>query len=247
MVLSVFHPLWVPLKSRVADRGGWRQRLAAETATRSRSPPRMCKAVLHHLSDWGLGISSSVHVWSHMNTLIQDGFDHPGIRRMQQVATERSSASHAHPGIMRLVEDTLKFRDLVHRIDRGPVTSVVHPSVVFGWLHKQNREQFRVTFGANKEKLRKFWTTLFSTPDGRELKAAHPYLRDRDPGTLETTFPIVLHEDAGPYSKRHSCLITSWSSLLGTGTELECKMVHHTQVKITEDPDAATDAWDLFF
>ena len=245
MAPSVFAPLFAPWQSERLF-GGWRQRAAATRDHRSRSPP-ICRTALKHLSDWGLGTSSSAHLWSHMDVLVQDGFDKPAIKRLHQVASQQTSASNAHSGLMRLVEETLGFGRMAHRTEGGHVTHVSHPSALFGWLHKHNRSQFELTFGADKEKLVGFGTGLFSSRKGRELRRAHPLLRGKSPRSLESTIPIVLHEDAGPYSKRHSAIVVSWSALLGIGTELECKVVHHTLVKNTGQCWVGEPAWDVLF
>ena len=182
-----------------------------------------------------------------MDVLVADGFDKPAIKRLHSVASQQTAAQNTHSGIMRLVEETLGFGSMVHRIEGGLVTHVSHPSALFGRLHKHNRMQFGLTFGADKEKLFGFWTGLFSSHEGRELKKLHPLLRRKSPRSLESTIPIVLHEDAGPYSKRHSTIVVSWSALLGIGTELECKVVHHTLVKDKDQRWVGEPAWVILF
>ena len=74
-----------------------------------------------------------------------------------------------------------------------------------------------------KKAQRFFWPRLFESSAGQELRNSHPGLRHKTPAELECTVPCVLHQDAGPFSKRRSTVLVSWSSILGFGTDITTK------------------------
>ena len=59
--------------------------------------------------------------------------------------------------------------------------------------------------------------------------------------------PIVLHEDGGPWGVGKSANVVSFSSLLGRGSELECKFPIATCVAVTGEPGHDSVFWQTFF
>ena len=107
-------------------------------------------------------------------------------------------------------------------IPRSKYTHGILPSTILKIL-AESPNQFRLRLGADEERLKAFWTDIFSTRDGMELKNLHPFLRNRTIESLKRTIPGRIHEDAGPFTKAKTVNMISWSSLMGSGTELEIK------------------------
>ena len=247
---SVFAPLHAPLR-RHNDRrtlgGGWRQRALADERDRSRPNRARCRTALMHLSDWGTGVSSAVQVWRHVDALLEDGFDDPSLRRMHG-AGAHANDQHIHTGLMRLVGQTCGFEQYLIEIAEGSVTTTVAPSDVFSLVHKHNRHKFTFIFGAEKDRLRKFWTGLFASDEGAELRNLHPMLQGRSVEQLCSAIPVVVHEDAAPYTKRSSCSVVTWGSILCKGTDIQVKFLHHTEARATGLPaNSCRLAWKSFF
>ena len=129
----------------------------------------------------------------------------------------------------------------------SPVGRFVGVGTLIKELHR-NSEVFKVRLGARKHKVASFWKDLFSSEQGAELKSLHPHLKDVDVSTLATCIPIVIHEDAAPFTKNKSAATCSWSGLLGVGSEIQSKFIHHSFVKKTDDTWMASSAvWAQFF
>ena len=94
------------------------------------------------------------------------------------------------------------FVDCIH--DEGVVAAIVPPHIIFQQIVRRNRVRFKRHFGADENIIEQFWQGLFLSQDGRELRRLHPQLRNRDPYELRHHIPLILHEDAGPFSKRKS-------------------------------------------
>ena len=82
------------------------------------------------------------------------------------------------------------------------VTHTLPPAVVIRLMHRHNRAKFGRIFGTDRAALKKFWQSLLSSDDGTEFQDLHPDLKANAPEDLETSVPIIIHEDAAPYSKR---------------------------------------------
>lgn len=149
----------------------------------------------------------------------RDGIRHPMLDRIADCGSDNYNNCYK------------EFKDLLRRagvIDQitdltGPCFShCVLPSTVIK-LIARNPAEFRLRLAPSKEKIHEFWQHFFSTDDGQHYKALHPHLRNKTVAELSTRFPVVVHEDAGPFTKLKSMDVVSWSSLHGRGTELETK------------------------
>ena len=87
----------------------------------------------------------------------------------------------------------------------------------------ENPDSFRKVAGADEVVVRQFWESLKASDVGARLWDVHPNLGSKTPQDLERTLPLALHEDAGPYVKRRSANVLSFSSVLGVGPEIDCK------------------------
>ena len=113
--------------------------------------------------------------------------------------------------------------DKITPLDGSVFKSCILPSTIFKLL-AEHPDQFRVRQAAFPDMIEQFWNDLFSTPEGLELQQLHPMLKGKTVRQLRYTLPLRIHEDAGPYTRGgKSVNIISWSSLLGSGSELETK------------------------
>ena len=148
-------------------------------------------------------------MWEHIDCLLGDGFDNPGIRRLHFIASHVKD-QHAHTNLVRLVEG-LGFGDMITSVPLGSISWVARPSIMFGLLRRRRRDQCKHVFGADKIRLTEFWRNVFKSEQGLELRQLLSGLRDKTPEQLCTTIPVTIHGDAGPFSKRQSCTLLQWS------------------------------------
>ena len=115
-------------------------------------------------------------------------------------------------------------------------------------MHR-NRVKFGQIFGTNRAALKKFWQSLFSSDDGTEFQALHPDLKDKTPEHLETAVPIIIHEDAAPFSKRKGVNVLQWGPLMVNGSDIESRFVYYNYIAKDKTRPAATArrAWDEFW
>ena len=234
--MSIFDPLWAPLDDLPSKRGGWRQRLAAEEVERMQRDIvlKPSKVVLRHLLDWGRGVCSAIHVWSHIKALSDDGFVHPGVLRILKTAS-REGDNNTHARLASLLLDLCGLSQYITTcLPGGSTHHMILPSTLFRLLHKGNRRRWQQSFGANPEAVAQFWNRLFSSEMGRQFKADHPLLHSRTASSLSHTLPCLMFEDACPYSKRCSSSALLWGSVLGSGKDLEVRFLHHSEVKLTK-------------
>ena len=90
-------------------------------------------------------------------------------------------------------------------------------------LISQYPDKFRMHLCPNENACIEFWTNFLSSKSGQEYAAHHPHLRGKTVRDLKNTIGLRIHEDSGPYSKSKSVDVISWSSMLGKGSEKECK------------------------
>ena len=136
--------------------------------------------------------------------------------------------------------------------DVGADDTVTHtrpPTAVIRLIHRHNRAKFGRIFGTDRAALKKFWQSLLSSDDGKEFQALHPDLKDKTPEDLETSVPIIIHEDAAPYSKRKGVNVLQWGPLMVNGSDIESRFVYYNHIAKNKARPAATArrAWDEFW
>ena len=226
-------------------RGGWKMQA---NAARSRSPPRQAHyshTVLGHLRSWGEGKLTAVDLWKCMRNMQQDKFEHPAIERLSKIAA--GGENHCLANLIGLLDSHTEISTFLTELPTGDTVQwCIKPTTVFCKLLTANREKFMKTMvGGSEQRIENFWTGLFASEHGKELKELHPWLRDKSPSDLKRAVPLRLHEDAGPFSLGGSVNVLSWSPLLGKGLELESKFVYCNYIKQAgEIPDS--NAWKLF-
>ena len=191
-------------------RGGWRQRLEDDLATRtvlrnnSRSRPRSprgarvppSKLSRGLLNDWAWGVISAERVQRTCSNAVEDGVTHPLVKKLANLGAPQHCASR----LLRMFSSKLSSRLVVECLG-SKQNQVIYPHAVFGAIVSLSRVHFRRRFGANRCALRNFWTMYFSTPEGKRHRRIHPQLKNKTPSDLETTVALTLHNDAGPVSR----------------------------------------------
>ena len=73
-----------------------------------------------------------------------------------------------------------------------------------------------------------------------------PTKRIKPPEDLETSVPIIIHEDAAPYSKRKGVNVLQWGPLMVNGSDIESRFVYYSYIAKYKTRPAATArrAWD---
>ena len=226
---SIFAPLSFPMPASrpVVPIGGWRQRAAASSAVLTKHDKKTsftsrCRSAEEHLKDWSEGYSSAMRLARHCRANVADGWQHPAILRLNDIS--KGGMHHAQENLLEAMS-SLGLGKLITAVDDdvGCFNDVLLPSHLLQHMLREPTVFHRVT-GASVTRLQACWSQLFSSVDGKELHRLHPLLRGRFPADLATSIPIVVHEDAGPFSKRKSCDIIDYSSVLGEGKEIETNL-----------------------
>ena len=166
---------------------------------------------------------------------IKSGFHHPVMARVAE-----GTALHAHQVLLRMFTTPSAGR-LVSKISDHDVCShMVFPHELLFLLASEFEQEFTRRLGADQQKLQDFWERFSSSTPGAEHMQAHPHLaQHRD---LSHTIPLVLHLDAGPYSKKASTKILTFSSLLGVGKDIEQRFLCASWISQAAGSNAAV--WD---
>ena len=242
--MSLLDPIHFAPDTR--PRGGLRQRLhAAELDRTVRTKP--CQTVNKLLLEWAEGVSSAQRVWSICASLREDGFSHYALERLLSCAAYNKDPNTS-ARLQKFILETVGLGKYITNIDNGTISTALLPSTIFRLFYEQNRDQWTRSFGVNSERLVYFWTRLFASPRGQELRADHWYLKDKEPRDLATMIPCSLFEDAAPFSKRKSMGAIVWGSMVGIGTDLATRFVYGSEVapKGFTTPDNQA-AWDVLF
>ena len=110
-----------------------------------------------------------------------------------------------------------------HERGEKTVTHHLRPTVLIGLIHSQSRRKFGQIFGADRATLRFVWRSLCASDDGSKFRDLHPTLRGKGPEQLQTSIPIIVHEDAAPYGKKRSVNVLQWDPLLVRGSDIESR------------------------
>jgi hypothetical protein len=250
--------------------GGWRQRLATECErealsdrnrlSRSRSPRRILtradlivgrdqpesQMALDLCMDWAWGDIKSPNVARYARGCIIDGCVHPILKRLAKLGGGGSSDNNVSAQLMNMLFKRLRGKNLVRTLEGSANQCMIDPHRLFSSLYELNPSKFAKTMGMDRDKCRSFWEDFFATRDGAEMRALHPHLRGKSPSDLETSLPLTFHVDAGPFSKKQSANVLSWSCLFAVGSELEIRYLISTWVKNASDqPEKAwAHFWD---
>ena len=240
--------------------GGWRQALREEAEadrSRSRSPdfsraktilstrPEHCQLALDLILDWAWGITQAPTIQRYSHSAVQGGCRHPILMRLSKLGGSGSSPQNINAQLLRLFRQKLRWQSFVEPLE-GDVTCMAPPHKVFQGIFSINPLRCKSTFGLNRMKLKLFWTDFFATEEGADMRQRHPHLVGRSPEDLETTFPMNCHCDAGPFTKKLTAHVCSWSSLFSVGSELEIRFIIATWIKGLDDRAVWARLWLSF-
>jgi len=225
---------------------GFRQRINAEHADRSRSPlqakssdgdPAMGAQLRNWLTSWAWGKSSAAGVVENACAYL-DEHGRKGVdERIVKLARTRQNPQNAE----RIVEQLLPLGDMCKpmRVDDSVIECVLPPYDFFHWLRVANPYKFRIHLGAKPGGLEHWWSRFLERPAAREYWSLHPWLMGKKPKDLAFHVPLMLFDDAGPISKHQSTFARVWYSLLGVGAEKETRFLMATGLKT----DRADRSW----
>lgn len=128
---------------------------------------------------------------------------------MLNIAVAGASSQNCHRALMAMfVKDC---GELITPIPDSAASSIILPHDLFSWLYEHALDNFNSRMGVDG--LAQFWESLAQSVRGRELVSGNQHLQS----DLSKVVPIVLHADAGPFSRRLSVKLVQWSSVTGCG------------------------------
>ena len=238
----MFAPLCVPRGPRRAARGGWRQRYQAYPEGELRPAPLLA---LGHLLKWGEGVQCARQLVWHMSHAIDDGeVTHPMVHNLGRLASTSQSGSVART-LLRVLEPCGFSSIIRENPPGGVVTHWIPPSRMLGFLHARFPDRVCELLGLNEDALGDFWVRFRrGCPEADAHLATHRALAGLSRDDFRRVVPLAIHEDAGPFTKRSSTNVLSFSSLMGAGGKKVCNYQIATYVK-TGALDGATlgDLW----
>ena len=225
--VDMFAALCQPLEERHV-RGGWRQQLEQGAPDRTRAAPLLA---LGHLLDWGDGVSSARQVVKHMSHAVLDGeVTHPMVHRLARAAMGQPSASGAAQKLLGLMGEC-GFLDIITEVPGSLATHMVLPSHLLLCLQARFPDKFLMCLGVDEHRLETFWAGLRKQRAFAAHVAAHTVLQGMGPDEWKRMVPITLHEDAGPFIKRKSVNVVSFSGLFAAGGEKISQFVIASYIK----------------
>ena len=240
-----------PFFEVAVPKGGFLQR-QQQARVRSRSPAPThrvtpCFGAESLIKDWATGNCSAPRLQKHCLAFTKSSRPvSPAIKRLSETSGSATNDNKRHANLLSLIA-TCGYDELLKDVpDHSLVSEQVLPSSIFRLLHGRSRDlAFKQRLGAYPDEVEDFWCRLFASSEGEDLRSSHPFLVGKTPRQLRHCLPLVIHEDAGPYSKQWGTNIHCWSSLLGRGSELETKFVISSHISLSQagyDPAA----WQQF-
>ena len=247
---SIISKLHSPLPAPRWRRGGWIQQChvaAASSAVVGTAAARTHSVTANRLIwDWASGTLSAARLWFLVEGLIADGLKLPAIERLYRIA-KHDQDGNANGNLIKLFEDC----GITHFIDQagngiGSVSHLIKPSSIIRMLARQDLAKFEQCMGAVEDNLVSFWHGYFSSGEGREYCAVHCKLSGYSADSLSRTIPLLLHQDAGPFSKTKSCMILDWKPLQGGGIFSDNIYPVFSYLKEVGGSGESDAAWDFF-
>lgn len=226
--MALFKP-----EPKAAARGGWQQRsraddeaLQALAGVPGQRPPLArdeTKSVFARglLLEWGWGDLSGPAVRRLAGQAVADGLSNRLVKSIAALGSEGRCPGNIERDLFR--KFAAKFNpDRLAQPLVGPIIKCfLPPHELFGAIAREFPAEFAVRLGARRDRLAEFWQMFRQSIRGREYFDFNAELRNRSEEELSRLVPVVLHCDAGPYTKKKSCYVLSWGSLLGVGSEQE--------------------------
>jgi hypothetical protein len=220
---------------------------------RSRSPRRAgsggsvgvqrvqdCAVVAGHLCDWTLGNISTQGFRRHLRHTLRDNTrlgnrTDPVLVAMSKIGGDRSHSGNCQRDLLRRLAKTKHGVDvwglITHVAGASQFRVIVKPHTLIQFLYSVSPRRFRNLNGIDATRIQAFWEGLRASSHGQVMFQEHRHLRGRSPASLRHTMPLVIHEDAAPFSKHRSVSVLSVSCLLAIGPEIDIKYVIAAGVK----------------
>lgn len=204
--------------------------------------PRTCRSYLaeRQLQFWGDGDISAVALAKTCRAAQRDGLNIEVLNKLAKIGTE------TFENCKRDLDTTLQNAGArSHTTPTGGdmFSHCILPSEIVKLLTK-SESKFAQHLCPNENACAEFWRGFLSSSSGQEYAAVHLHLKNKSVLDLANSIPTRLHEDAGPFSKAKSVDVLCWSSLLGNGSERECK--YHPIAKNTAIPARTSVAFFSF-
>ena len=217
-------------------RGGWRQRDAqssSEDDVDARTIGQLARGLLLEYCD---GWRSANRLCSHSRNAVDDG----ATCKLAHALGKLGGTRNANAGVVTLPEK-LPLPGIISAIEGSSSTHFIRPTDLIRCFQQHYPQAFKLRLGACADSVASFWRIFFRSEKRRAWAEEHRYLRGRSAHSLRNAIPVVVHQDAGPYSKAKSADCICCSSLLAEGSEKITKFLLATCVA-----DRGNDAavWD---
>ena len=183
--------------------------------------PRACRSHLAEsaLLEWSDSTKTAVGVIRICRAGQRDGINIPMNSKIAGLGT--ADFKNCNRDLDTLLQGSGAFS---HVVETGGncFTHCLPPPEVVRLLSK-HPTKFQMHLAPNREACRNGWRSFVSSEEGIAYSTVHPHLKGKTVKNLESTIPCRVHEDSGPFSKVKSVDAIQWSSLVGRGTEKECK------------------------
>ena len=202
--------------------------------------------------EWCLGQLSGPRLKRNLRRQVMDNdavgnYSHPLLVRLAKAGG--SNSQNIHRSLMKLLVNE-GFKTLVVEVCGAHIKYMVPPHRLIHSLSKTFPAKAQATLGLDSDLLFRFGDSLRSTDDGLALFAEHGYLQGKTPMDLKLSAPCTWHEDAGPYTKCGSVHLLQFSSMFGSGTDIDIKnfVAMHLKGKgPSSHPDILDPAWVAIF
>ena len=209
--MSALRAIWEPAAPAQRKTKGFLKKIEMDRVLQDRErSPRRRSGLKALLKSWAMGECSTAGMWRVCHAVaIEDNSDVGcGLARIAQLGSQSSGSAQNCSRQMQLLLDTTSLPTMIQEVPHvngeDTVTHTLPPTEVIRLIHSHNRLKFGQIFSADTVRLKEFWRSLFSSDDGREFKQLHPVFRNVSPEDLQSSIPIVIHEDAAPYGKKRS-------------------------------------------
>ncbi len=196
------------------------------------APYKVSNLGRHLLLEWGWGLASAPVTQRTAARAVQDGLRQPLIQSIASLGQWGACPRNIQQQLFNRFKKTVHPDRLVLEIKGGKgITHMIAPHELFHTIREKVPCQFTLRFGATETKCHAFWSALWESSPGREFMEQHEHLRN-NMHRLHRIVPLLIHMDAGPYSKTTgSAMGLSVTSLLGIGSEAETIFMMATWLK----------------
>ena len=171
------------------------------------------------LLDWSDGIVNAVGLVRYSRYAKRDGLNLEMIDKFANCGGSNYENAAKH---LKEVLRAAGSEEMVTHISDNVYKYGILPSDIIK-LIARSPDQFKLRLAPSTDEIELFWQDFFSSESGMQYKRVHPHLKNATAQSLKSKLAIRIHQDAGPFTKSLSVDVISWSSMHGTGTELETK------------------------